>query len=543
MGAAFCYRALTQHGDDVRVSDGGQPVCDDKAGASFHQPKHGGLDTAFGAGVHIGGRFVQNEHRRVQQHGPCDGEQLALALGDAVAAVPQHGVVALGQRFYKAVDLGGPRCSAHLLQRHTLLAVGKVFVYGARKQPGVLQHHGIGAAQAGAGEGKDLLSVHGDGTGICIVKAHQQVDDSGFARARRPHYGNHLAGLRGQREAVQHRSAAVAEAHAAQCHCAAHTGKLPCAGSIRGLLCFIQQLEHALGGSQRGLQLADDVGKFVDGTGKFAGIQYERGHAAQADAARHVQQRAEQAHQCQRQIIDEVDARPGRTGKGVRLIVGVAGEAVLFLKTGKKHLLPSIGLDGFQPARHFLGKAVQSAQTGRAAAVQRPHPFGTVSCKHHGNGNGHNENKDQLRRDGEHHSKGTGHGDDAGEHLYQVVGKGGVDGVHVVGEHAQYVADGMRIEKAHRQAHQMVIDVLAHAVNNVAAQSHHQRGQHIAQRRCGKIKHKHPFCIVENRVEVHSARPGADGVDGVARKLRACQSKASRLPVRLSATAAASSHL
>ena len=74
--------------------------------------------------------------------------------------------------------------------------------------------------------------------------------------------------IRDRREAVQHRRAAVAEAHAAQCHCAAHTGKLPRAGSIRGLLCFIQQLEHALGGSQRGLQLADDVGKFVDGTGK-----------------------------------------------------------------------------------------------------------------------------------------------------------------------------------------------------------------------------------------------------------------------------------
>ena len=84
---------------------------------------------------------------------------------------------------------------------------------------------------------------------------------------------------------------------------------------------FVEDSEQRVG-ARRGEWEAESV---FDGTGKFAGIQYERGHTAQADAARHVQQRAEQAHQCQRQIIDEVDARPSRTGKGVRLIVGVAG--------------------------------------------------------------------------------------------------------------------------------------------------------------------------------------------------------------------------
>ena len=51
------------------------------------------------------------------------------------------------------------------------------------EQPGVLQHHGEGLAQGCPGQGADVLAVHQNRAAIYIVKAHQKIDDGGFACA------------------------------------------------------------------------------------------------------------------------------------------------------------------------------------------------------------------------------------------------------------------------------------------------------------------------------------------------------------------------
>ena len=149
---------------------------DDKAGLALHQLPHGRLDLDFRAGVHVGGGLIQNQHFGVQQHGPGNGEQLLLPLGDVHAVLVQNGVVTLGQAHDVPVDAGGLGGLLHLLQGGALLAVGQVLKDGARKQPGVLQHHGVGEPQAFPGDLLDVPAVQGDSAGLGVVKAHQQID-------------------------------------------------------------------------------------------------------------------------------------------------------------------------------------------------------------------------------------------------------------------------------------------------------------------------------------------------------------------------------
>lgn len=65
-------------------------------------------DTARGDRVQSGGRFVQDEDRRVTQHGPRDGEALQLAAGQPCGVGVDPGVVPLGQRGDELVRVGRP---------------------------------------------------------------------------------------------------------------------------------------------------------------------------------------------------------------------------------------------------------------------------------------------------------------------------------------------------------------------------------------------------------------------------------------------------
>ena len=105
MGALLGDVAVFQNQNLVRVLDGGQAVGDDEAGFALHEPAHGCLHLALGAGVHVAGGLVQNQHLRVIEHGPGDGQQLLLALADIAAVLGDDGVVAPGQAHDVAVDV------------------------------------------------------------------------------------------------------------------------------------------------------------------------------------------------------------------------------------------------------------------------------------------------------------------------------------------------------------------------------------------------------------------------------------------------------
>ncbi len=73
------------------------------------------LHGALGLGVERARRLVEDEHRRVAQDRAGDRDALLLAAGEAVAALADDGVVAVGQRRDEVVDLRGARGRLELL--------------------------------------------------------------------------------------------------------------------------------------------------------------------------------------------------------------------------------------------------------------------------------------------------------------------------------------------------------------------------------------------------------------------------------------------
>ena len=83
MGALFRDTALVHDVNDIGIDDRRKTMGDDERGAVCHQPFQRGLDLPFRLGVEGRGRLVEQQDRRVAQHGPGDGQALPLAAGEA----------------------------------------------------------------------------------------------------------------------------------------------------------------------------------------------------------------------------------------------------------------------------------------------------------------------------------------------------------------------------------------------------------------------------------------------------------------------------
>ena len=127
--------------DQVGVHDRRQAMRDHKARAPAHERVHSTTDGELGARVHARRRLVQDENRRVVEQHACDGQQLTLALADALGIVGHARVVALRHGAHKEVDPRGTSGRHDLIVRRLGAAVGDVLGNRAVEQPGVLQHH------------------------------------------------------------------------------------------------------------------------------------------------------------------------------------------------------------------------------------------------------------------------------------------------------------------------------------------------------------------------------------------------------------------
>ena len=108
MAAGLGDAAAIDDVDEVGIDDGREAVGDDHGGAAAHQRLERRLHLALGFGVERRGRLVEQQDRRVLQHGAGDGEPLALAARELDAVLADHGVVALGQRADEIVGGGAP---------------------------------------------------------------------------------------------------------------------------------------------------------------------------------------------------------------------------------------------------------------------------------------------------------------------------------------------------------------------------------------------------------------------------------------------------
>jgi hypothetical protein len=81
--------------DAVGLLHGGKAMRNDKAGAVRAKVFERLLHEAFGAVVECGGRFIEQEQRRIFEQGACDREPLFFTTGKASAALTGDGVQAI----------------------------------------------------------------------------------------------------------------------------------------------------------------------------------------------------------------------------------------------------------------------------------------------------------------------------------------------------------------------------------------------------------------------------------------------------------------
>ena len=281
------------------------------------------------------------------------------------------------------------------------------------------------------------------------------------------------------------------------------------------------------------MKLVENVGELVDRAGKLARVLHELRHAAERDEkqraggcraalGKHIQHSAENHYQGNRQVVDKVDRRPERGAVVFGVVIRVHRLAVALGEAFADLVLTAVGADGRAAGQHLLRVAVELAELLGTHMEQGPHAFGAEPRE---------ENRGR-HRDGEHGNQRPGNlphedqraddGVDARHHLHQVLRKRRVDGVDVVGNAADDVAGGVRVEIADRQRGELFKKLLPHRVDDALAEPDHQDGKQIGQDGRSGVADQHPADVFPNRVEVDAAF-GRDGVDGVARILRTHQ--------------------
>ena len=121
-----------------------------------------GLYRLFRFRIERGGRFIENQDRRILQDGARDRHALLLAAGQFQAALAHHRVITLRQRFDEIMDVRGLRGGDDFFARRIGTPVGDVVVDRIVEQHGVLRHDADRGAQAGLRHVAYVLAVDQD---------------------------------------------------------------------------------------------------------------------------------------------------------------------------------------------------------------------------------------------------------------------------------------------------------------------------------------------------------------------------------------------
>ena len=108
------------------------------------------------------------------------GEFHAAFADVRVVAAPPFGIGKVGDEIRCFGTSGGLH---HFFVRRVRAAVDDVVAHGAVQQAGILRYQSDLGAQAFLGNVADVLAVDGNRTALRFVKAQEQIDDGGLARA------------------------------------------------------------------------------------------------------------------------------------------------------------------------------------------------------------------------------------------------------------------------------------------------------------------------------------------------------------------------
>ncbi len=203
MRAPFHDPAGLHHQDQVRGPDGGQPVRDDEGRPALQRLREGLLDGRLGGVVQVGGGLVQQDDPLPGEEQPGDGHALALTAGEAVAALPDHRVQAVGQGAHQVVQAGAAQRVPQVGLARGGRGQQQVGADGVVEEVAVLGDHAEGVAQRFRGQVPHVDSAHPHRARVDVVEARQQLRDGRLAGAGGADEGHGLPGFGAEGDAVQ----------------------------------------------------------------------------------------------------------------------------------------------------------------------------------------------------------------------------------------------------------------------------------------------------------------------------------------------------
>ena len=172
MRAALGNDTVRHDEDFVRVFDGGQSMRHDERRAPLAEFGKGALNLHFGHIVERAGRLVENEHGRIFEECPSDGNALLLSAGEFDAPFADLGIVAVGQAHDVIVNICAFRGENHFRFRLIGRAVHDIVADTAREQEHVLRDHGDFAPKRFAG---NVVDIDGNFSAVAEIETGQEV--------------------------------------------------------------------------------------------------------------------------------------------------------------------------------------------------------------------------------------------------------------------------------------------------------------------------------------------------------------------------------
>ena len=285
---------------------------------------------------------------------------------------------------------------------------------------------------------------------------------------------------------------------------------------LGGFLRFVQQGENALRCGKRRKQLVDHIGKFIDGSGEFPGIEHEGGNGIQSHCAVHIQYGSQYGNQGKRKVIDE--AHGGAHGAAVEfgIVISIRGLCVYFVEPLTDGVFIGIGLNVLFAGEHFLHETVHAAVAFGAAAIAWADLFPHEGGIAHGNGNGHQGDDGQGGGEVDHHEERANHRHQAGHDLGHIRGDAGGDHIHIIGNPADDIACGVVVVIAHRQVHQLLKDIHPHFPGHPFAQIGHAHIDDKGHGAGGHIHKEHPRGVEAHLLKIDPSHACGCLVDGKA---------------------------
>ncbi len=105
---------MLEHDDPIDAVNGREAMRDDECGAAVHEFLDRLHDGSFGRGIERGGRFVEQQDRRVLQKSARNADALALADAQVAAAFADRAIVTSRHPADEFVGLGAMRGFADL---------------------------------------------------------------------------------------------------------------------------------------------------------------------------------------------------------------------------------------------------------------------------------------------------------------------------------------------------------------------------------------------------------------------------------------------